>query len=380
MAINIIDIIRGLITPDTLNTLASMLGEDKNRVATATSGAAPAILAGILGAVSKPAGASAFSTALSEQDPGLLDNLAGLLGGSQGRSQIESGSTLLSSLLGQSGLGGLIKAISGTSGLSAGSATSLLGALAPMVMGVLGREQRNAGLDTNGLLDMLRGQSGNIASAIPSTLASALGSTGLLDSIAGNLGAAASSASSTATAAAREVNRTAHQAASSSGSFLGKFLSLAAVAAVAWFGYQYMFKPDTTDNIKDVVAEIETITATNPPASINRLTLDSGIDLGSEISKVVSSTTDTLAGITSVKSAEDALPELMRINDELQNITGLATELSANGRSDLAGLVSGAMGDFMQLTDKVNTIPGVADILNPVMEPILKQLQILTQA
>ena len=58
---------------------------------------------------------------------------------------------MLTSLLGGSKVDGLSGAIGRFAGLNQGSATSLLGALAPVVLGALGREQRAQGLDAQGL-------------------------------------------------------------------------------------------------------------------------------------------------------------------------------------------------------------------------------------
>jgi hypothetical protein len=50
----------------------------------------------------------------------------------------------------------------------------LMGLLAPVVLSVLGREQRSAGVDESGLANMLAGQKSAIASAMPAELKSAL--------------------------------------------------------------------------------------------------------------------------------------------------------------------------------------------------------------
>ena len=65
--------------------------------------------------------------------------------------------------------------------LDEGSAKSLIGLVAPVVLGVLGRERRSRNLDTDGLISTLQSQKSAIANAMPSGLARALGSTGLLD-------------------------------------------------------------------------------------------------------------------------------------------------------------------------------------------------------
>jgi hypothetical protein len=53
-----------------------------------------------------------------------------------------------------------------------------MGLLTPVIMGVLGREQRAAGLDMNGLARMLTGQKDQIAAAIPSGLSQLLDASG----------------------------------------------------------------------------------------------------------------------------------------------------------------------------------------------------------
>ena len=47
---------------------------------------------------------------------------------------------------------------------------TLLGLLTPIIMGILGREQRASGLDTNGPARMLTGQKEEIPGAMPAGL------------------------------------------------------------------------------------------------------------------------------------------------------------------------------------------------------------------
>ena len=56
-----------------------------------------------------------------------------------------------------------------------------MGLLGPMVMGVLGQQQRANGLDAQGLTQLLQSQKGNIARALPPGFADYLSSAGLLD-------------------------------------------------------------------------------------------------------------------------------------------------------------------------------------------------------
>src|SRR5262249_27277917 len=94
----------------------------------------------------------------------------------------EKGTGVLSSLLGDSALTGLASAIGKFANIGDGPARTLMGLLTPLVMGVLGREQRVAGLDANGLARMLTGQEKQIAAAMPPAFSRLMGS-GLQESI-----------------------------------------------------------------------------------------------------------------------------------------------------------------------------------------------------
>ncbi len=56
MAFNIMDMVLKQLTPDNIKAVAGMLGEDQGKVTSAMSGAAPAILGGLVSAFSQPSG------------------------------------------------------------------------------------------------------------------------------------------------------------------------------------------------------------------------------------------------------------------------------------------------------------------------------------
>jgi Bacterial protein of unknown function (DUF937) len=134
---------------------------------------------------------------------------------------------MLSSLLGQGKLDALSGAISKFAGLNQGSTGSLLGALAPVVMGTLAREQRAEGLDAQGLARMLSDQKDHIVQALPANLASSLGSAGLLEGIADRLGQGVSAASQAGRATAAEAARAANVAATAAATRAGSAASTA---------------------------------------------------------------------------------------------------------------------------------------------------------
>lgn len=115
-------------------------------------------------------------------DDGLLDQLGGLLGGPKAGALSESGGGLLSSLFGEQPLAALVAGVARYAGIDGEAAKSLLGFLAPVVLGGLKRLMRSQGLNLGGLVDLLRNQKDNLVKALPAGLASALGSTGWLSS------------------------------------------------------------------------------------------------------------------------------------------------------------------------------------------------------
>ena len=100
MAFNVMDMITGALTPENIGTVADALGMDNNLVAKGLGAAMPAVLAGVLGAASKPEGQAMLGEALDAADPSLLDNLGGLLSGGGSASMIATGSKLLSGFMG----------------------------------------------------------------------------------------------------------------------------------------------------------------------------------------------------------------------------------------------------------------------------------------
>src|SRR5262249_10465148 len=78
--------------------------------------------------------------------------------------------SVLSSMLGGGATGVLTSTVSRFLGIGEEPVRTLMGLLTPLIMGVLGREQRAAGLDASGLARMLIGQKNAGAAAMPTGL------------------------------------------------------------------------------------------------------------------------------------------------------------------------------------------------------------------
>ena len=131
--------------------LAQRLGISQSTAQTAVQLAVPLILAALARNAAQPQGAQELHQAVaSDHDGSILDQLSSYLG----NPQAANGSGILGHVL-----GGQRPAVENNlaqaTGLDQGSAGSLLEMVAPLVMGAVGREQQQNGLDPDGLSQFL---------------------------------------------------------------------------------------------------------------------------------------------------------------------------------------------------------------------------------
>jgi len=181
MTNDIVSAISSFLTPELLGKLATACGLDRAMTQTAVSAAVPSILSGLARIAGSPGGARQLAAAVADQPTDVLGTIARNFAGSA--QMAEKGTGVLSSLLGGSTLTGLASAVGKFAGIGDGPAPTLMGLLTPLVMGVLGREQRAGGLDVNGLARMLTGQEKQIAAAMPPGFSRLIEASGLQESI-----------------------------------------------------------------------------------------------------------------------------------------------------------------------------------------------------
>src|SRR5215471_8953975 len=184
MAVNLVSLIMQFLTPDMIGRIASALGLDRNNTQTAIGAAIPGLLAGLSGVAAQPGGAQKLVDTVRQQT-GALGSFANMIGASGQSSLIEKGSQILSSLLDGRDQTALAGAVGKYAGLGQNASGSLLGMLAPIVMGTIGQEQGTRSLDAGAITSLLSSQKDNIAAALPAGFANLLGGTGLLDSLGG---------------------------------------------------------------------------------------------------------------------------------------------------------------------------------------------------
>jgi outer membrane protein OmpA-like peptidoglycan-associated protein len=160
---------------DTLNGVASMLGESSASTQTALGGALPALVGGLVNQASTPTQANALLDLMkrSKLDAGPFTDPSTALRAPDGMQVLMSaGRPLMNSLFGGRS-GGIADWVSSLSGVSRSSSSSLLAMALPLVLGQIGKYVSGAGWNASSLMGFLGEQKGFLRDA-PAGLASVL--------------------------------------------------------------------------------------------------------------------------------------------------------------------------------------------------------------
>ncbi len=163
---SMLDMLQQRLGGDAVNQISKQLGTDPSTTQTAIAAALPMLVGALARNAQDPGKAGALANALGKHDGSVLDDVAGYLGRGGDTSD---GAGILGHVLGgrkenvETGLGQ-------AAGLDASKAGLLLSMLAPLVMGALGKAQREKGLDTGGLAGMLGGEQQRAADAAPGVM------------------------------------------------------------------------------------------------------------------------------------------------------------------------------------------------------------------
>ncbi len=158
---NLLEMLQSQLSDEALEKLSSRLGGvEKEKAAVATETALSTLVTALAKNASTPDGAAALNRALEQDHDGsILDHLSDFLGGRQPQNvnpRAVNGAGILKHVLGEK-KGGMVDMLSKMTGLEGDKTEGLLATLAPIVMGALGRQKREAGLDPDALGSLLRG-------------------------------------------------------------------------------------------------------------------------------------------------------------------------------------------------------------------------------
>jgi hypothetical protein len=383
MSANLVSVVMQFLTPDMIAKIASALGLDRAVAQKAIGGAIPALLTGLADVASTPEGTRQLTNTLAQQQPGALENLKNLIGSPDQTSLAETGASMLSGLFGRGPVDTMAQAIGKFAGLGGDSSKSLLGMLAPVVLGVLGQQQR-AGVDARGIASLLASQKDQIAAAIPSGLAEQLSSVGLIDRAAGTVreGTAAASAAGSRIAGATErtvagAGRSAYAATSTASAQWPYWLAaLVVLGGLAWWGLARQKTETVADLPRPAATQPTTGTVGLAPSDMTI----GGVNLANRADSSIGTLKSVLPTITDTASAEAALPKVREATAQLNEVGALSAKLSPEGKSTLAKLIAAAMPTINQMCDKVLAIPGAGDVAKPAITELRGQLDTLSRA
>jgi hypothetical protein len=162
----LLDMLQQRLGGDAVQQISRQLGTDHGTTETAVQAALPMLVGALARSAQNPTQAGALAQALSrDHDGSILDNVTGYLG----QGSTATGDGILGHVLGanrQAAATGLGQ----VAGLDPAKASMLLSLLAPLVMGALGKAQRNGNLDPGGLAGMLGAEQERATAAAPGVM------------------------------------------------------------------------------------------------------------------------------------------------------------------------------------------------------------------
>jgi Bacterial protein of unknown function (DUF937) len=381
---------------DTMDRMSAATGVDRETTHKVVGGAVPAILAGLVGVVSRPGGADRLSSMVGQLGKfGISQGTLGPMDATGQRTLMEQGSSQLSSLFGSQGVDGLVGTFAHYTGLDQGVIGRLLGFATPLVLGLLGRSAQTAGGGAGGLASLLLGQKDAIATALPAGLANRLQGSGLLSGIADRLGqpAAAATAAAKSSAAAMgqsfsdakstvsDMGAKVAQSATSYGKMqtssagLPRWLwSLAAAIIIAIAAYWIWGRGQIQEASR---LPVDTSTQTTGSGTSTPV---GAMDLGKQLTGAFDNTRQALQQVSDPASAKAALPQLNDAVAQLDKLQSAAAQASDEQRKTIAAMVDKAQPGLQNAIDHALATPGVAEVLKPTLDAFKSKLEALGSA
>jgi hypothetical protein len=159
---NLTQLLEGQLSDDLIAQLSNQLGgASKEQTALAANGIVATLVNQIARNASSPEGAASLANALDrDHDGAVLNDLMSMIGGGatrQAPNRALNGEGIIRHVLGDR-QNTVVDMISKMSGIDKGNAGNLMTMLAPVVMGMLGKQKREQGLDIGGLSSLLNGE------------------------------------------------------------------------------------------------------------------------------------------------------------------------------------------------------------------------------
>jgi|688.fasta_scaffold45503_1 hypothetical protein len=391
---NIVDLISGQLSGDVLGKLGGLIGADESQTRSATGAAVPALLQIFGKMASSQGGADQLAKAMGGLDLSMLGNLAGMLGGGQASGLEKIGGSLLGSLLGGGSGGGTASLLTSLLGtflkMNPGTVKSLLTYLAPIVLGMVAK-QFTGRPDASGVSRLFSEQASNISRAVPGGLS--------LDSVMSAMSAVGGSSVQPARHGGHG-----HAPEPSSSGLPGWLIPLLLLGAIGAGLYLWQNKPAdqavappapavrmpdevvmeetierTGDTVVDRTAVIERVAGDVKAVVTEEVfklpeNLGDAADVVKGLAGMFGDMTKAFEGVKDAASAEAALPTFEAFAPKVEALQKQTADLPEASRTLVGEFVANGLKTLGPIVEKVLALPGVKDLLGPVVAPMVETL------
>jgi hypothetical protein len=340
-----------------LGQLSSLLGTDEETTERATAAVVPSFLSVLGRMASSEDGARKLTNTLGSFDTSSLGNVTQALSGNAS-SFLGKGTNLLGSLLGDSMTSALASTHSRFTGMSSGLTKTLLGYLAPIVLGKVANQWRSQGGTAQALKSLFADQRENIANAVPAGFSLA----DIPDV----------QETRTPTYAASQKADIKPVIAGSSALWL---LPLALALLGGFFLWQFLSRSrDAQVADRKVATTSEKVTVMKPvvpnAVDVPELSVVRG-DLGG----LFKSLDTTLTDIRDPASAQRAMPALKDLNAKIDTINHVYSRLPESSRTTLRPVIKEQVKIATEKASAVNSIEGIGTDIKSLLQEIIGKLR-----
>jgi outer membrane protein OmpA-like peptidoglycan-associated protein len=169
MSFNILDAVKGYLTPDLITKASSTLNENESAVSKALSGIIPTVLSGfVTKAMNNSNDASdILDIVRNAHSSGTASGLGNFF--NDNNNLLSKGLSLVQALFGDK-LNSLVSSVASFAGIKNSSAASLFNTAGPLVASVIGKHSSDMNMSASSLSSFLHGQKTNILSMLPAGL------------------------------------------------------------------------------------------------------------------------------------------------------------------------------------------------------------------
>jgi len=330
----------------------------------------------------------AMPVGLSDQlgSSGFLSSIGGSLGGAgaMAAGAVAGAGAMAAGAAGsvRDGVSNAGGAVADTAGNVAGGARDMASGAAGRVGDVAGGARDAAGNVAGGVRDAagnavdgagnmaggVRDAAGNVAGGARDAAGNvAGGARDAAGNVAGGVRDAAGSATGAVGDAAHGATHATTETASSGGGFMKWLLPLLGILLLGWLGLKFF--GGTAD---EQLSESATDVSTTATAAAGDVDVDG---VGDELTGFFSGATDTFNGITDADSATAAVPQLEEMGANLGGLNDKLQSVPEAARGPLTDIIGKGTEGLTPIMDKVMGLPGVGDVLTPVVGPIQEMLK-----